>query len=690
LYPGNVGHFINALPEPMFVLSVEGQVLVVNSGACQALAVKASDILGKQLHALCADPSDKIDSYLRIWSRSGTFLPSLLNVNMAGGGTEQYRCEGAFVRPENNLQPTCILLRLQHKKASVAGFVALNDKIEQLTKEIIERKRVEQGLRDSEARVRLLLDSTAEAIFGVDYEGSCTFANLACVRLLGYQSQSDLLGRNMHQLIHHTHMDGQPYPIEECPSYLSFCQGREAHHEHEILWRGDGSSFPVELWSHPIQQDGKLVGAVVTFVDVSERHQVNNALQTLAKSTISLEDDHFFQDCALSMAQLFDTRYAAIALITDFEKRDVVTIAVCADGKLMDNLTCSLYGSPCEGIFTAGKGFIMRDASVLYPDHELVAKLAIDSCLSASLISSSKTMLGVIAVMDTKPMYISSWAETILNVFATRIALELEKREANKELHAYRDHLEELVIERTAALELANRELESYSYSIAHDLRSPLRSVTSYSQILIEETAEKLTVEEQDYTQRIIKSAKYMAQMIDDILNLSKITRGDCKKQQVDLSGLVNQVKSELLRHGASRDVKFIIQPHLSVEGDPNLLRLMIENLLENAWKFTGKKACAIIEFGLMEQVGEMTYFIRDNGAGFEAQYANKLFMPFQRLHTVNEFEGTGVGLASVARIVHRHGGKIWAKAEPEQGATFYFTFNPAFRIGACENHKNN
>ncbi len=686
MYSENVVRFVNALPEPMFVLSVEGQVLVINSAACQALGVNASDTLGKGLHTLCADPSDKIDSYLRIWSCSGTFLPSLLNVNIAGGGTAQYCCEGAFVRPENDLQPICILLRLQHKKVYAASFVTLNDKIEQLTKEVIERKQVEQGLRDSEARVRLLLDSTGEAIFGVDDKGSCTFANLACVRSLGYQNQNDLLGKNMHRLIHHPYIDGQSYPIEECPSYLSFCQGREIHHEHDILWRGDGSRFPVELWSHPIQQDDKLIGAVVTFVDVSERHQVNNALQTLAKSTISLEDDLFFQDCVLSMAQLFETYYAVIALITDFEKGDVITIAVCADGKLMDNFTCSLYGSPCEDVLTSGKGFIMTDASGLYPDHELVAKLAIDSCLSASLISSSKTLLGVIAVMDIKPMYISSWAETMLNVFATRIALELEKREANKELHAYRDHLEELVVERTAALELVNRELESYSYSIAHDLRGPLRSVTSYSQILIEETAEKLTIEEQDYAQRIIKSAKYMAQMIDDMLNLSKITRGDYTKQCVDLSGLVNQVKNELLRHGVSRDVKFIIQPHLSVEGDPNLLRLMIENLLENAWKFTRKKTCAIIEFGVTEQSGEMTYFIRDNGAGFESQYTNKLFMPFQRLHTVNEFEGSGVGLASVARIVHRHGGKIWASAEPGEGATFYFTF--PYR--ACENRDDN
>jgi signal transduction histidine kinase len=228
---------------------------------------------------------------------------------------------------------------------------------------------------------------------------------------------------------------------------------------------------------------------------------------------------------------------------------------------------------------------------------------------------------------------------------------------------------------RTVDLEAANRELEAFSYSVSHDLRAPLRSITSFSQALLEDHAGALDPEGRDYLDRVVRAGRKMADLIEDIMILSRITRSEIVHTRVDMSGTAREIAEDLVEANSGRSVELVIEPDLAAEGDPKLLRIALANLLDNAWKFTGRVAHPRIEFGAMPSAnGEHVFYVRDNGAGFDMRHTERLFGPFQRLHSDAEFPGTGVGLATVQRVVRRHGGRIWAESSVNQGAAFFFT----------------
>lgn len=249
-----------------------------------------------------------------------------------------------------------------------------------------------------------------------------------------------------------------------------------------------------------------------------------------------------------------------------------------------------------------------------------------------------------------------------------------ERKRTQRELQDLTLSLEQRVRERTTALELANRELEAFSYSVSHDLRAPLRGIDGFSRILLERHADKLDAAGQDYLGRIRNAALRMNRLIEDMLRLSRIGRAEIRRTTVDLTEMASSIAIELRQREPERRVEVDIAPALTVNADSGLLRIVLENLLGNAFKFTGKKDEAKIEVGAMEKDGERVYYVRDNGAGFDMTFADKLFSPFQRLHRDTEFAGSGIGLASVQRIIARHGGRIWVEAAEGQGAAFFFT----------------
>lgn len=250
-----------------------------------------------------------------------------------------------------------------------------------------------------------------------------------------------------------------------------------------------------------------------------------------------------------------------------------------------------------------------------------------------------------------------------------------ERKKAEEDVLKLNLELEKRVAERTSQFEAANRELEAFSYTVAHDLRAPLRIIDGFSNILLRDYSGALDERGKDYLKRLGGSGRKMGALIDALLKLSQVMRSELKKAPVDLSAIARSVAVDLQKTHPGRKALFIIQEGLVASGDPDLFRIVLDNLLGNAWKFTGQKEEGRIEFGSMgREGGRAVYFVRDNGAGFEMKYSERLFGPFQRLHKEDEFPGTGIGLATVQRIVQRHGGRIWAESELGRGATFYFT----------------
>jgi signal transduction histidine kinase len=322
-------------------------------------------------------------------------------------------------------------------------------------------------------------------------------------------------------------------------------------------------------------------------------------------------------------------------------------------------------------------------------EHALPSVVAsgVRSAVGVPLVVNERTV-GVMVAHNYDRRTFTGQQIALLRVFAGHVAPALEAarlhvesearrrraEEAEEQVRALNADLEQRVQERTAELEAANHELQSFCYSVSHDLRAPLRSMDGFCQVLAEDYGDRLDQDAMTSLQRVRAASQRMAQLIDDLLQLSRITRAEMSRELVDLSGAARQIAEGLKASEPERQVAFSITPGLEARGDARLLRMVLQQLLNNAWKFTSTHPIGHIAFGRTQHRGLDAFFVRDDGVGFDMAYTDKLFGPFQRLHGMTEFDGTGIGLATVQRIINRHGGNIWAEAEVDKGACFYFS----------------
>jgi PAS domain S-box-containing protein len=519
---------------------------------------------------------------------------------------------------------------------------ALGLTFDQMVRDVAQKQ---QQLSQQSEHIRLLMDSTAEAIYGVDSDGVCVFVNPSCLNMLGYEHEEQLLGRNFTNILNLNspeHPSTATNPIEQ-----TIRSGQTIHSDQSVYRRADGSTFPAEYWIHAMRRDNNIVGAVVTFIDITERKHAEDELRQHRENLEELvaQRTATIQDQANILNHIHDS-----VITTNME--GMVTSWNRGAERLFGYLT--------DEALEKHISFVFPEVQHEFLENQVITPLKTKGEHDVEVVMLRKSGETFPALMSLSMLRDTEGAPKGMVGYSLDITAQ-KKAEA-------------LAIKRAEELAVLNQELESFSYSVSHDLRAPLRSIDGFSQALAEDYAAQFDDTAKDYLQRVRTAAQRMAKLIDDLLKLSRMTRSKVKRIKLSLSTIANEITNQLQENEPQRQVTFDIESNLYASADAGLIRIVLQNLLGNAWKYTSNNTDAHIVFGKMPHDRETVFFVSDDGVGFDMQYADKLFGAFQRLHKSNEFEGTGIGLATVQRIIHRHGGIVWAKSELDKGATFYFT----------------
>lgn len=455
--------------------------------------------------------------------------------------------------------------------------------------------------------------------------------------------------------------------------------------------RADGSLFDVLVSSEMSDRPGDRL-VITTIVDVTKERQHEALLTSLASGIVGDTGEGLLHKLCEHMASSLGADMTGVA-----ERREdglMQTLAVQLDGQPADNYTYDLAGTPCEDTFNQLDLCVYpADADRLFPDDKPLVEGGFKAYTGHSLLDEDGSPIGLIHALWRHPVEIDAPARALMTIYASRANAELMRMKRDREIRHLNQTLDLRVRERTAELQKLNAELDAFAYSVSHDLKSPLRAIDGFTQLLQESLDGKLDAHEQEVFGRILAATRRMSRLIADLLALARISQGQLERQAVDISAMAQGILQQEQERLPGRCLRWRIAPDLRTWADPRLAQVALENLLGNAVKYTRDQPEAVIELDQLPGDGNLPgdFVLRDNGTGFDMAHAHKLFKPFQRLHSpASGFDGTGIGLATVRRILERHGGGVCAWSAPEGGASFAFSFSgtPTLQGGPPLRHR--
>lgn len=435
----------------------------------------------------------------------------------------------------------------------------------------------------------------------------------------------------------------------------------------------NGQLFDARIWGERIELDDE--DCILTcIVNVTAEKRRETQLRELAIAMTGQTSELLLQDLTRHICTELG---ADMVLVGSVREAQVDTQAVWSDGKLVPNFTYELKDSPCAlAILQPDMCVHPRDAARLFPGDEMLVSAGIEAYVGQSLHDSDSQHMGVLVAVWRRPIEVTAEMRALISICASRANAELQRSRHEDEIHDLNAHLEQRVAHRTSELQKLNIELDSFAYSVSHDLKSPLRAIDGYAHILRMELETQIDPSQVVLLDRILAATHRMSNLIADLLALARVSQANLELGPVNFSEMAQAVAAQYLINHPDQQVEVRIEPHLSCFCDPKLTRIALENLLGNAFKYSRNHPAALVEFGRTTQPDEEQglFYVRDNGVGFDMAHSKKLFKPFQRLHMPAEFEGSGIGLATVHRIVERHGGRISARSNVGVGTTVFFT----------------
>jgi PAS domain S-box-containing protein len=607
---------------------LEGKVVSWNSGAERIFGYTAAEMLGQSILRIIAPDRPNEEAQILKAAREGS-VRIYETVRIAKGGEP--------------IEVSLTVSPIRDARSEIIG-------ISSMARDITERKRAERDLQESRARLSGIIGSAMDAIISVDSNQRVTMFNAAAERMFRCKA-SDVIGQALDRFIPVRFRDRHRGFLADFGSKGATSRAMGQLRPLAGL-RADGTEFPIEASISHIEIEGQKIYTVI-LRDITERQQ---AQESLERHATVLREQAELLDLANVLARDLDDRIilwnAGMEKMYGWTKPEAL-------GKVSHELFEAHYDQPLETI----RALFMEQG---HWEGEVTHKRKDGAriVVACQWVLHKDERGGPAAILE-------------INNDVT------ERRQAEQEVVRMNAALEQRVQERTAELTSANRELEAFTYSVAHDLRAPLRHIDAFTRILHEDFGDILPAEARRYLDNIRRGSQNMSQLVDDLLNLARIGRQEIRRTPTDLHRLVEDIVREFRNELEGRRVEWRILPLPKVQGDTGLLRQVFTNLLSNAIKYTRPRPVAVIEIGHVNMDGDTALFVRDNGVGFNMRYADKLFGVFQRLHRAEDFEGTGVGLATVERIIRKHGGHVWAEAAEGKGATFYFTLGAAAVVQA-------